>query len=179
MSRIGKKPIELPAGVQIAQEAGVVKVSGPNGQLSAVLPPGIEFSLENTTVVIKRLADNRMGRSAHGLARTLVNNMVTGVSKGFEKGLEISGVGYRAELNNNVLKMVLGFSAPLEYKVPEGIAIKIEKLVNIVISGIDKQLVGKVASEIREMRKPEPYKGKGIKYVGEQVRRKVGKSVGS
>jgi large subunit ribosomal protein L6 len=179
MSRIGKKPIELPAGVQIAQEAGVVKVSGPNGQLSEVLPPGIELSLENSTVVIKRLADNRMGRSAHGLARTLVNNMVTGVSKGFEKGLEISGVGYRAELNNNVLKMVLGFSAPLEYKVPEGIAIKIEKLVNIVVSGIDKQLVGKVASEIREMRKPEPYKGKGIKYVGEQVRRKVGKSVGS
>ncbi|MCX5830092.1 MAG: 50S ribosomal protein L6 [Deltaproteobacteria bacterium] len=179
MSRIGKKPIELPAGVQIAQEAGVVKVSGPNGQLSAVLPPGIEFSLEKSTVVIKRLVDNRMGRSAHGLARTLVNNMVTGVSKGFEKGLEISGVGYRAELNNNVLKMVLGFSAPLEYKVPEGIAIKIEKLVNIVVSGIDKQLVGKVASEIREMRKPEPYKGKGIKYVGEQVRRKVGKSVGS
>ena len=179
MSRIGKKPIELPAGVRIAQEAGVVKVSGPNGQLSAVLPPGIEFSLENTTVVIKRLADDRMGRSSHGLARTLVNNMVTGVSKGFEKGLEISGVGYRAELNNNVLKMVLGFSAPLEYKVPEGIAIKIEKLVNIVVSGIDKQLVGKVASEIREMRKPEPYKGKGIKYVGEQVRRKVGKSVGS
>ena len=179
MSRIGKKPIELPAGVKIAQEAGVVKVSGPNGQLSETLPPGIELSLENSTVVIKRLVDNRMGRSAHGLARTLVNNMVTGVSKGFEKGLEISGVGYRAELNNNVLKMVLGFSAPLEYKVPEGIAIKIEKLVNIVVSGIDKQLVGKVASEIREMRKPEPYKGKGIKYVGEQVRRKVGKSVGS
>ncbi|MFA6414063.1 MAG: 50S ribosomal protein L6 [Syntrophales bacterium] len=179
MSRIGKKPIELPAGVKIAQEAGVVRVSGPNGQLSEALPPGIELSLENSTVVIKRLVDNRMGRSAHGLARTLVNNMVTGVSKGFEKGLEISGVGYRAELNNNVLKMVLGFSAPLEYKVPEGIAIKIEKLVNIVVSGIDKQLVGKVASEIREMRKPEPYKGKGIKYVGEQVRRKVGKSVGS
>ena len=120
-----------------------------------------------------------MGRSAHGLARTMVNNMVTGVSKGFQKGLEISGVGYRAELNNNVLKMVLGYSTPLEYKVPEGIAIKIEKLVNIVVSGIDKYLVGKVASEIREMRKPEPYKGKGIKYVGEQVRRKVGKSVGS
>ncbi len=179
MSRIGKKPIELPAGVQIVQEAGVVKVSGPNGQLSAVLPPGVEFSLENNIVVIKRLTDNRMGRSAHGLARTMVNNMVTGVSKGFQKGLEISGVGYRAELNNNVLKMVLGYSTPLEYKVPEGIAIKIEKLVNIVVSGIDKYLVGKVASEIREMRKPEPYKGKGIKYVGEQVRRKVGKSVGS
>ena len=179
MSRIGKKPIELPAGVQIAQEAGVVKVSGPNGQLSAVLPPGVDFSLENNVVVIKRIADNRVGRSAHGLARTMVSNMVTGVSKGFEKGLEISGVGYRAELNNNVLKMVLGYSTPLEYKVPEGIAIKIEKLVNIVVSGIDKYLVGKVASEIREMKKPEPYKGKGIKYVGEQVRRKVGKSVGS
>ncbi|MFA5181350.1 MAG: 50S ribosomal protein L6 [Syntrophales bacterium] len=179
MSRIGKKPIELPAGVQIAQEAGVVKVSGPNGKLSAVLPPGVDFSVESNTVVIKRLADNRMGRSAHGLARTLVNNMVTGVSKGFEKGLEISGVGYRAELNNNILKMVIGFSTPLEYKVPEGIVVKIDKLVNIVVSGIDKYLVGKVASEIREMRKPEPYKGKGIKYVGEQVRRKVGKSVGS
>jgi len=179
MSRIGKKPIELPAGVQVAQDAGVVKVSGPNGQLSAVLPQGIDFSFENNAIVIKRLADNRMGRSAHGLARTLVNNMVTGVSTGFQKGLEISGVGYRAELNNNVLKMVLGFSTPLEYKVPEGITIKIEKLVNIVVSGIDKYLVGKVASEIREMKKPEPYKGKGIKYVGEQVRRKVGKSVGS
>ncbi|MEI6315934.1 MAG: 50S ribosomal protein L6, partial [Syntrophus sp. (in: bacteria)] len=172
MSRIGKKPIELPAGVQVAQDAGVVKVSGPNGQLSAVLPQGIDFSFENNAIVIKRLADNRMGRSAHGLARTLVNNMVTGVSTGFQKGLEISGVGYRAELNNNVLKMVLGFSTPLEYKVPEGITIKIEKLVNIVVSGIDKYLVGKVASEIREMKKPEPYKGKGIKYVGEQVRRK-------
>jgi large subunit ribosomal protein L6 len=179
MSRIGKKPIELPAGVQIAQEEGVVKVSGPNGQLSAILPPGIDFSLENNTVFVKRLVDNRMGRSAHGLARTLVNNMVTGVSKGFQKGLEISGVGYRAELNNNILKMALGFSTPLEYRVPEGIDIKIEKLVNIVVSGIDKQLVGKVASEIREMRKPEPYKGKGVRYVGEQVRRKVGKSVGS
>jgi len=179
MSRIGKKPIELPAGVQVVQEAGVVKVSGPNGQLSAAMPAGIDFSLENNTVVIKRLSDNRMGRSAHGLARTLVNNMVTGVSKGFQKGLEISGVGYRAELNNNVLKMVLGFSTPLEYKVPEGIDVKIEKLVNISVSGIDKHLVGKVASEIRELRKPEPYKGKGIKYVGEQVRRKVGKSVGS
>jgi len=179
MSRIGRKPIELPAGVQVVQEAGVVKVSGPNGQLSAVMPAGIDFSLENNTVVIKRLSDNRMGRSAHGLARTLVNNMVTGVSKGFQKGLEISGVGYRAELNNNILKMVLGFSTPLEYKVPEGIAVKIEKLVNISVSGIDKHLVGKVASEIRELRKPEPYKGKGIKYVGEQVRRKVGKSVGS
>jgi len=179
MSRIGKKPIELPVGVQVVQEAGVVKVSGPNGKLSAVLPAGIDFSLENNTVVIKRLSDNRMGRSAHGLARTLVNNMVTGVSKGFQKGLEISGVGYRAELSNNVLKMVLGFSTPLEYKVPEGVDVKIEKLVNISVSGIDKHLVGKVASEIRELRKPEPYKGKGIKYVGEQVRRKVGKSVGS
>jgi large subunit ribosomal protein L6 len=179
MSRIGKKPIELPAGVQVAQEAGVVKVSGPNGQLSAVLPSGIDFSFENNAVIIKRLDDNRMGRSAHGLARTLVSNMVTGVSKGFEKGLEISGVGYRAELNGNVLKMVLGFSTPVEYKIPEGVTVKIDKLVNVVVSGIDKYLVGKVASEIRELRKPEPYKGKGIKYVGEQVRRKVGKSVGS
>ena len=108
-----------------------------------------------------------------------MNNMVIGVSKGFEKGLEISGVGYRAELNNNVLKLVVGFSAPREYVVPQGVSVKIEKQVNILVSGIDKYLVGKVASEIRDLRKPEPYKGKGIRYAGEQVRRKVGKSVGT
>ena len=109
----------------------------------------------------------------------MVNNMVVGVSKGFEKGLEISGVGYRAELNNDVLKLVVGFSTPREYVVPKGVSIKIDKQVNVLVSGIDKYLVGKVASEIRDLRKPEPYKGKGIKYVGEQVRRKVGKSVGT
>ncbi|HOF04745.1 MAG TPA: 50S ribosomal protein L6 [Syntrophales bacterium] len=179
MSRIGKKAIKLPAGVSVTREDRLVKVSGPKGELSAVLPPGIDFIQEENAVSVQRIEDNRLGRSAHGLARTLVNNMVVGVSKGFEKGLEISGVGYRAELNNDVLKLVVGFSTPREYVVPKGVAVKIEKQVNILVSGIDKYLVGKVASEIRDLRKPEPYKGKGIKYAGEQVRRKVGKSVGT
>ncbi|HOU77980.1 MAG TPA: 50S ribosomal protein L6 [Syntrophales bacterium] len=179
MSRIGKKAIKLPAGVSVTREDRLVKVSGPKGELSAVLPPGIDFIQEENAVSVQRVEDNRLGRSAHGLARTLVNNMVVGVSKGFEKGLEISGVGYRAELNNDVLKLVVGFSTPREYVVPKGVAVKIEKQVNILVSGIDKYLVGKVASEIRDLRKPEPYKGKGIKYAGEQVRRKVGKSVGT
>ncbi len=179
MSRIGKKGVELPAGVKIAREDRLVRVSGPKGELAAILPAGVDFVQENNTVFLSRDSDNRLGRSAHGLARTLVSNMVTGVSKGFEKGLEISGVGYRAELNNDVLKLVVGFSTPREYAVPKGVAVKIDKQVNILVSGIDKYLVGKVASEIRELRKPEPYKGKGIKYAGEQVRRKVGKSVGT
>ncbi len=179
MSRIGKKAIKLPAGVSVTREDRLVKVSGPKGELSAVLPPGIDFIQEENAVSVQRIEDNRLGRSAHGLARTLVNNMGVGVSKGFEKGLEISGVGYRAELNNDVLKLVVGFSTPREYVVPKGVAVKIEKQVNILVSGIDKYLVGKVASEIRDLRKPEPYKGKGIKYAGEQVRRKVGKSVGT
>jgi len=179
MSRIGKKTIEIPVGVKVAQEGRLVKVTGPKGELSAVLPLGIEFMHGENAVSVQRLEENRLGRSAHGLARTLVNNMVIGVSKGFEKGLEISGVGYRAELNNNVLKLVVGFSAPREYVVPQGVSVKIEKQVNILVSGIDKYLVGKVASEIRDLRKPEPYKGKGIRYAGERVRRKVGKSVGT
>ncbi len=179
MSRIGKKGVELPAGVKITREDRLVKVSGPKGELSAVLPVGVDLSQENNTVFVTRNSDDRLGRSAHGLARTMVNNMVVGVSKGFEKGLEISGVGYRAELNNDVLKLVVGFSTPREYVVPKGVSVKIDKQVNVLVSGIDKYLVGKVASEIRDLRKPEPYKGKGIKYVGEQVRRKVGKSVGT
>ena len=179
MSRIGKKGVELPAGVKIAREDRSVTVTGPKGELSAVLPVGVDLAQENNTVFITRESDNRLGRSAHGLARTMVNNMVIGVSKGFEKGLEIAGVGYRAELNNDMLKLVVGFSTPREYMVPKGVAVKIEKQVNIVVSGIDKYLVGKVASEIRDLRKPDPYKGKGIKYAGEQVRRKVGKSVGT
>lgn len=137
------------------------------------------MTMEENQLIIERKSDDRLARSYHGLARTLVNNMVTGVSAGFEKGLEISGVGYRAELAGSNLKLVLGFSSPVEYSIPKGIEVRIDKQVNLVVSGIDKELVGRVASEIRSLKKPEPYKGKGIKYAGEHIRRKAGKAAGA
>ena len=179
MSRIGKKPIEMAAGVKFSQENGTVHVTGPKGQLSMRMPEGVEISQENNVLSVKRLSEDRKGRSYQGLVRTLLSNMVNGVSTGFEKALEISGVGYRAEMGDRVIKLMLGYSSPLTYAIPEGITVRVDKLVNIVVSGIDKELVGRVASEIRELKKPEPYKGKGVKYAGEQIKRKVGKSVGS
>lgn len=179
MSRIGKKPIEVPAGVKVSRDQSEIKIKGPKGELAAKMPDGVDLTIGEGSVAINRRSDDRKDRSAHGLTRTLVSNMVTGVSKGFEKGLEISGVGYRAEMSGNVLKLILGYSSPTEYAIPEGISVKIDRQVNLVISGIDKQLVGRVAAEIRQLKKPEPYKGKGIKYVNERIRRKVGKSVGA
>ena len=179
MSRIGKRPITVPKGVKINLQQDIITVEGPKGALSMGIPKGVELLIDGGTAQVKRASDAREDRSAHGLMRTLLSNMVTGVSAGFDKGLEISGVGYRAEITGDVLKMILGYSNPVEYKIPKGITIKVDKLVNINVSGIDKQLVGKVAAEIRSMKKPEPYKGKGIKYVGERIRRKVGKSVGT
>jgi large subunit ribosomal protein L6 len=179
MSRVGRKLIQVPVGVSVTQGNGVVKVDGSRGTLSMKLPQHVEVTLDNGIIVVKRLSDNRIGRSYHGLVRTLIGNMVTGVSAGFEKKLEISGVGYRAEIKDNILKLTVGYSNPVEYQIPEGINIMVEKQVNVSVSGIDKQQVGKVAAEIRALKKPEPYKGKGIKYAGEQVRRKVGKSVGA
>lgn len=176
MSRIGKKPVAFPQGVKISESAGIVKVEGPKGTLSSKLPEGITMKLGEGNLVIERKSDDRVVRSYHGLARTLIGNMVTGVSTGFAKSLEISGVGYRAEIDGNNLKLALGFSSPVQYIIPKGIDVKVEKQTGIVVSGIDKQLVGKVAAEIRALKKPEPYKGKGIKYVGEHVRRKAGKS---
>jgi len=180
MSRIGKRPIVLPKGVTVTQEGDAVRVEGPKGVLSASIPKGIQMVVEDQGITVQRQTDNRFDRSFHGLTRTLVANMVTGVSTGFEKGLEIAGVGYRAELvGSNRLKLVVGYSSPVEYEIPEGVSIKVDKQVNLLVSGIDKQLVGRVAAEIRALRKPEPYKGKGIRYAGEKVRRKVGKSIGS
>ena len=179
MSRIGKKPITLPKNVKISQSDGIVKVEGPKGTLSSKLPDGITMVVSDNNLSIERKSEERLVRSYHGLARTLINNMVTGVSTGFEKGLEISGVGYRAEVAGSTLKMVLGFSSPIEYSIPKGIEVKVDKQVNLVVSGINKELVGRVASEIRSLKKPEPYKGKGIKYVGEYIRRKAGKSAGA
>jgi len=179
MSRIGKKPISVPAGVKFVQDQTTLSVEGPRGKLSMEVPPDIEVTLEKEAIIVNRISDSRKVRSYHGLVRTLVGNMVAGVSTGFEKVLEVSGVGYRAETSNDRLRLVIGYSSPVEYVIPKGITVKVDKLVNIAVSGIDKQLVGRVAAEIRALRKPEPYKGKGIKYSGEYVRRKVGKSVGS
>jgi large subunit ribosomal protein L6 len=179
MSRIGKKPISVPAGVKFVQDQATLSVEGPRGKLSMEVPPDIEVTLEKEAIIVNRISDSRKARSYHGLVRTLVGNMVAGVSTGFEKVLEVSGVGYRAETSGDRLRLVIGYSSPVEYVIPKGITVKVDKLVNIAVSGIDKQLVGRVAAEIRALRKPEPYKGKGIKYSGEYVRRKVGKSVGS
>ncbi len=176
MSRIGKKPVAVPQGVKISESAGIVKVEGPKGTLSSKLPEGIKMVLSEGNLVIERKSDERLARSYHGLARTLIGNMVTGVVSGFTRTLEISGVGYRAEIDGSNLKMALGFSSPVLYVIPKGIDLKVDKQTSILVSGIDKQLVGKVAAEIRALKKPEPYKGKGIKYAGEHIRRKAGKS---
>jgi len=179
MSRIGKIPVEIPAGVKVSRDHSVIRVEGPKGKLSLEVPGGVDVILGDRVVEVTRPSDGRIERSLHGLIRTLVANMVKGVSIGFEKSLEISGVGYRAEVGGSTLKLIIGFSAPVEYPIPEGVHIKVDKLINILVSGIDKQLVGRVAAEIRSLKKPEPYKGKGIKYLGEKIRRKVGKSVGA
>jgi len=179
MSRIGKKPVACPKDVKISESAGIVKVEGPKGTLSSKLPEGIKMVFNDGNLVFERKSDERIDRSYHGLSRTLIGNMVTGVSTGFTKSLEISGVGYRAEVDGSNLKLALGFSSPVQYLIPNGIEIKVEKQTNVTISGIDKQLVGRVAAEIRALKKPEPYKGKGIKYAGEHIRRKAGKSAGA
>jgi len=179
MSRIGKKPVTFPKNVKITQNEGTVKVEGPKGALLADLPGGISLKVSDGSLVLERNSDERTVRSYHGLSRTLIGNMVTGVSTGFTKSLEISGVGYRAEIAGNDLKLALGFSSAVQYNIPKGVDVKVEKQTNIIVSGIDKQLVGRVAAEIRALKKPEPYKGKGIKYAGEQIRRKAGKSAGA
>jgi large subunit ribosomal protein L6 len=179
MSRIGRIPIQIPAGVKLSRDRSTLHVEGPKGKLSLEVPHGVEVVLGETAVEIKRPSDDRRDRSNHGLVRTLVANMVKGVSVGFDKTLELSGVGYRAELVDKILKLTIGFSAPVQYLIPEGIAVRVDKQVSVTVSGIDKQMVGRVAAEIRGLKPPEPYKGKGIKYAGEHVRRKVGKSVGA
>jgi large subunit ribosomal protein L6 len=179
MSRIGKKIIPLPDKVTVSVAGGGIKVTGPKGTLTRALPRDIEIVQEGKALSVKTTHEGRRAGALHGLTRTLVANMVTGVSAGFTKGLEISGVGFRAELAGTTLKLFVGYSVPLTYEVPEGVAVKVEKQTSLTVSGIDKELVGRVAAEIRAKRKPEPYKGKGIRYAGEVVRRKVGKSAGA
>lgn len=175
MSRIGKLPIQIPSGVTITVDSDTVNVTGPKGTLSQFTMPGITCKVSDDLIVVSRETEEREHRSKHGLMRTLINNMVVGVTQGFEKKLEINGVGYRAALEGNALKLALGFSHDVYYAIPSEIKIAVEQNV-ITVSGISKQRVGQVAAEIRALKKPEPYKGKGIKYEAERIIRKSGKS---
>lgn len=177
MSRIGKKPIELPKGVEVKIAAGnEVTVKGPKGTLSMKLAPEMNIKLENNEVIVERPSDLKMMKSLHGLTRTLIANMVEGVTNGFTKELEINGVGYKATKQGRKLVLALGYSHPVELEDPAGITCEVPEQTKIIISGIDKQLVGQYAATIRSKREPEPYKGKGIKYATEVIRRKEGKS---
>ena len=175
MSRIGKQPVPVPAGVTVTIDGQTVKVKGPKGDLQSVLLDLIEVTQEDGEVKVAPREDTIAGRSAWGLSRTLIANMVTGVTTGFTKSLEITGVGYRAAVQGKALQLNLGYSHDVSYAIPEGITIATPRPTAIVVSGIDKQKVGQVAAEIREWRKPEPYKGKGVRYAGEQIYRKQGK----
>jgi large subunit ribosomal protein L6 len=178
MSRIGRKPIPVPAGVEVNIDGNNVQVKGPNGQLSRVLHRDMAVRSEDGQILVERPSDRPEHRSLHGLSRTLVANMIEGVTTGYKKTLEIVGVGYRAENRPFGLNFALGYSHPIEYRAPEGIKLNAASPTVVEVSGIDKEVVGQVAAEIRSLRPPEPYKGKGIKYQGEVIRRKAGKAGG-
>jgi len=176
MSRIGKNPISVPSGVKVSVSAGQVQVTGPKGTLQMPLKPGVTVDVNGQVVEVKRADDGRTARSLHGLTRTLIANMVKGVSEGFHKKLEIVGVGYKADVQGSNVNLTLGYSHPIKYELPKGITAAVEKQTLITVTGTDKQVVGQVAADIRAFRKPEPYKGKGIKYSDEVIRRKAGKA---
>jgi large subunit ribosomal protein L6 len=176
MSRIGKKPIPIPSGVKVNVSPGAVEVQGPKGKLRQPLPPGILFAVEEATLVAKTERDDHELAKFHGLARSLVANAVAGVTEGFKKELDIVGIGYRAEVKGKQVHFALGYSHPVIFDVPQGIDIAIDKQTHIVVTGIDRQLVGQVAADIRRLRKPDPYKQKGVRYTGEQLKKKVGKT---
>ena len=175
MSRIGKLPVKIPSGVTITVDDHKIVVKGPKGQLEQSLLDRINVAVEGDTLTVTRLNDEKMSKAQHGLIRALINNMVVGVSQGFEKKLEVNGVGFRVNGGGQNLEMALGYSHPVKYQAPEGVALTVDKM-NITVSGIDKQQVGQVAAEIRSLKKPEPYKGKGIKYADEVILRKAGKA---
>jgi large subunit ribosomal protein L6 len=175
MSRIGKKPIEIPEGVTIDVGDGVVSVRGPRGELSQAVSPAMRIEQSNGTLTVERPSDRGQHRSLHGLTRSLIANMVEGVTNGYEKRLQIQGVGYRARLQGKALELAVGYSHPISIPPPDGIEFDVPQPTEVVVRGIDKQLVGEIAAQVRKQRPPEPYKGKGIRYVGEHVRRKVGK----
>ncbi len=176
MSRIGRKPVLIPKGVKVEVKNGAVKVTGAKGELSVAIHPDVTVEVKGEEVLVTRHADLKEQRSLHGLFRALIANMVTGVTTGFSRKLELVGVGYRAELKGKVLQLALGYSHPIVFRAPDSIKIEAPTQTNITVSGIDKQLVGLVAAKIRSLRPPEPYKGKGIKYEGEYIRRKAGKT---
>ena len=176
MSRIGKKPIALPVGVQVELKDGWVSVKGQKGALQRPFLEGLEMDMTDGIITVRRMRDDKRSRSYHGLMRTLIANMVEGVHKGFEKKLEIVGIGYRSELKGSDLALFLGYSHPINFPLPAGISAEIEKQTLVTIKGIDKELVGQTAAKIRDLRKPDPYKGKGVKYAGEVLRKKAGKT---
>jgi large subunit ribosomal protein L6 len=179
MSRIGRLPISVPAEVKIALEGGAVRVEGPKGKLSAVIAPAIEFNLEGGQLRVTRLGEDRKTKALHGLMRKMIANMVEGVSRGFSRVLEINGVGYRAEVKGKDVHLSLGYSHPVVFPLPTGITAEVERQTILTLRGADRQLLGETAARVRSLRPPEPYKGKGIKYQEEVIKRKAGKAVGA
>jgi large subunit ribosomal protein L6 len=175
MSRIGRLPIEIPSGVDVQVETGRVRVKGPKGELSQHVSPDLTIEREDSTLRVSRPTDRGEHRALHGLTRSLIFNMVQGVTDGFQKQLEIQGVGYRAQLRGRSLELALGYSHPVRVEAPDGIEFEVPQPTQVIVRGIDKQAVGEIAAQIRKLRPPEPYKGKGIRYAGEHVARKVGK----
>jgi large subunit ribosomal protein L6 len=176
MSRIGRLPITVPSGVDVTIDGRQVTVKGPKGSLTRTLHPDMRVSQEDGSLVVTRPTEQRTHKQLHGLTRTLVNNMVVGVTDGYRKGLEITGVGYRAALSGRKLTLNLGYSHPIEIDPPDGISFEVENPTRLSVVGIDKELVGQIAAQVRATRKPEPYKGKGVRYAGEYIRRKAGKA---
>ena len=179
MSRIGKQPIPIPQGVKIQIEGLTVRAEGPKGKLSQPVPTGLTTRVADGTIVIERAGDDRRVRAQHGLARALVANMVTGVKDGFERKLDIVGIGYRAQIQGKNIQLALGYSHPIIFPLPAGVTAEIDKQVAITLRGADKAVLGQTAAKLRALRKPDPYKGKGIKYANEVIRRKVGKKAGA
>jgi len=179
MSRIGRKPIGIPTGVKVQIDGDVVRAEGPKGRLAQTVPSGIAARLEHDQVLLTRESDARTVRALHGLARSLVANMVTGVSAGFERKLDIVGIGYRAQMQGKNIQLALGYSHPVIFPLPDGVTAEIDRQTSITLRGADKALLGETAARLRGLRKPDPYKGKGIRYSGEVVRRKVGKKAGA
>jgi large subunit ribosomal protein L6 len=179
MSRIGKKPIPIPAGVKVQVSNGSVSAEGPKGKLSQPVPSGLSAAVDANTLVISRASDDRRARALHGLTRALAANMVAGVKNGFERKLEIVGIGYRAQMQGKAIQLALGYSHPIVFPLPDGITAEIDRQTAITLRGADKALLGQTAAQLRALRKPDPYKGKGIKYADEVIRRKVGKKAGA
>ncbi|HVO93703.1 MAG TPA: 50S ribosomal protein L6 [Terriglobales bacterium] len=179
MSRIGKLPVAVPSGVKVAVDASVVRFEGPRGKMQTAIPAGVDVKLEGNVVRVERRTEDRKMRALHGLTRKLIANMAQGVSQGFNRVLDINGVGYRAEVKGQEIHMTLGYSHPIVFPLPPGVTASVERQIIITLTGADRQILGEVAAKIRSLRPPEPYKGKGIKYREEVIKRKAGKAVGS